>query len=93
MSDTFDLDALEVEGEDSPPFPFKYKGQEFSLPAAASMAWQDQLALEAADQLESLRLILGDEQFKRFEKLPMSAARLAKLIEAWQEHQGLKPGE
>jgi hypothetical protein len=92
MSDTFDLDALEVEGEDSPPFEFTYKGETFQLPAATAMPWQDQLALENADQLESLRLILGD-QFPRFEKLPMSASRLGKLIEAWQSHQGLKPGE
>jgi hypothetical protein len=93
MSDKFDLDALEVEGEGNPPFEFTYKTQSFTLPAATSMPWQDQLALENADQLESLRLILGDEQFKRFEKLPMSAARLGALIEAWQDHQGLKPGE
>lgn len=93
MSDTLDLDALEVEGEDSPPFEFTYKGEKFSMPTATAMAWQDQLALEHADQLESLRLILGTEQFGRLQKLPMSAARLGALIEAWQKHQGLNPGE
>lgn len=90
---SFDLDALEVEGEDSPPFEFTYKGEKFTMPAAVAMPWQDQLALERADQLESMRLILGDEQFDRLRALPMSAARLAKLIEKWQEHQGLQPGE
>ncbi len=93
MSDLFDLDALEVEGEDSPPFEFTYKGEKFSMPAATAMPWQDQLALERADQTESLRLILGGEQFGRLEKLPMSAARLGALIEAWQKHQGLDSGE
>jgi hypothetical protein len=93
MSDKFDLDALEVEGEDNPSFEFTYKGEVFTMPTATGMPWQDQLALEQADQLTSLRLILGDEQFKRFEKLPMSAARLGALIDQWQAHQGLKPGE
>jgi hypothetical protein len=93
MSDLFDLDALEVEGEDSPPFEITYKGEKFSMPTATAMAWQDQLALERADQTESLRLIMGAEQFARLEKLPMSAARLGALIEAWQKHQGLTPGE
>ena len=85
---TFDLKALEVEGEDAPPFEFEYKGEKFAMPAATAMPWQDQLALETADQLTSLRLILGEEQFKRFEKLPMSAARLGKLIEQWGDYQG-----
>ena len=93
MGDLFDLDALEVEGEDSPPFEFVYKDEKFTMPAAKAMPWQDQLALEKADQMESLRLILGDEQFKRFRRLPMSAARLGALIEAWGDHQGIKPGE
>jgi hypothetical protein len=92
MSDTFDLDALEVEGEGAEPFTFTYKGETFTMPLAASMPWQDQLALESAGQSESLRLILGD-QYERFERLPMSAGRLGKLLEAWLAHQGLKPGE
>jgi hypothetical protein len=93
MSDLFDLDALEVEGEDAPPFEFTYKGEKFSMPTANAMAWQDQLALETATEAGALRLILGDEQYDRLAKLPMSSARMAKLITAWQGHQGLKPGE
>lgn len=92
MTDAFNLDALEVEGEDAPPFEFVYKDEKFTMPAATSMPWQDQLALEGADQMGSLRLILGD-QFDRFKALPMSAARLGKLLEAWLASQGLKPGE
>ena len=93
MSDKFDLNALEVEGENAEPFEFTYEGESFTMPTAAGMTWQDQLALERADQLEALRLILGDEQYDRFEKLPMSVGRLSALIEAWQAHQGLQPGE
>ncbi len=90
---TFDLDALEVEDEHKPPFRFAYRGDTFDLPVAAAMPWQDQVQLEKAGQLESLRLIMGDVQFERFRMLPMSAGRLGKLIEAWLKYQGLKPGE
>jgi hypothetical protein len=93
MSDTFDLDALEVEGEDGEPFTFTYQGETYTMPNATAMPWQDQLALETADTTESLRLILGDEQFTRFQKQPMSAGRLNALISKWMEHQGLKQGE
>ncbi len=89
----FDLDALEVEEEAKLPFEFTYKGDKFVLPVAAAMPWQDQLALESADQRESLRRIMGDEQYARFADLPMSTARLGKLLEAWLSYQGLKPGE
>lgn len=93
MSETFDLEALEVEGEDASPFSFTYKGEKYTLPTAAGMPWQDQLALETANQVESLRLIMGAEQFGRFEKQQMSTARLNALLMKWMEHQGLKPGE
>jgi hypothetical protein len=93
MSETFDLDALEVEGEDAEPFTFTYKGEKFSMPTAQAMPWQDQVALETATEAESLRLILGAEQYDRLAKLPMSAARMGKLITAWTKYQGLKPGE
>lgn len=93
MTDLFDLDALEVEDESKPPFEFTYQGDKFTLPVAAAMPWQSQLALESANQRESLRLIMGDEQFDRFSALPMSSARLGKLVEAWLRHQGLNPGE
>lgn len=92
MADTFDLDAIEVEGETSPPFEYTYKDEKFTLPVAAAMPWQTQVKLETANTVESLRLILGD-QFERFEQLPMSAGRLGKLLEAWMAFQGLKPGE
>lgn len=90
---TFDLDALEVEDESKPPFMFTYRKQNFTLPVAASMPWQDQLKLETATQTESLRLIMGDEQYAKFAALPMSSARLGKLIEAWLAHQGLDGGK
>ncbi len=93
VGDMFDLDALEVEDESKPPFEFIYKGDKFVLPVAAAMPWQDQLALESADQRESLRRIMGNEQYDRFAGLPMSTARLGKLLEAWLSYQGLKPGE
>jgi hypothetical protein len=93
MSETFDLDALEVEGENGEPFTFTYKGESYTMPNAAAMPWQDQIALETANTVESLRLILGDEQFGRFQKQAMSAGRLNGLIRKWMDHQGLKPGE
>ena len=69
MSDEteFDLDALEVEGEDAEPFRFTYKGQKFEMPVASTMDWRDQLALSEATESESVRIIMGDEQFQRLQ--------------------------
>lgn len=92
-TEPFDLDALEVEEENGAPFTFTYKGDTYSMPTAQAMPWQDQMALETATAAESMRLILGDDQYERLSKQPMSTARMAKLIEAWSKHQGLKPGE
>jgi hypothetical protein len=57
------------------------------------MPWQDQVLLETATQAESLRILLGGDQYDELAKHKMSAARMGKLIEAWTKHQGLKPGE
>lgn len=88
----FDLDALEVEGEDAEPFRFTYKGQKFEMPVAKAMDWRDQLALSEATEAESVRLIMGDEQYERLSKLPMSSARFGALIDRWGKHQGLSLG-
>jgi hypothetical protein len=93
MSDLFDLDALEVEAESDPGFSFTYKGETYTMPVAAAMPWQDQLALETATSVEALNLILGKEQFDRLSKQPMSSGRMAKLIEKWQAYQGVTLGE
>lgn len=93
MSDSFDLDALEVEGEDFPPFVFTYKGESYEMPVTSAMPWQAQTALETATQAQSLRLILGDEQYDRLSKQPMSAARMGALVDQWGKYQGLALGE
>lgn len=91
--DVFDLDAVEVEAESADPFRFRWRGEVYEMPLAAALDFTDQLALETASETESMRLILGDDQFDRLTTDPMSTGRMNVLLTQWLRHQGLKPGE
>jgi len=95
MSDQYDydLDALEVEAENSPPFKFKWRGEIWEMPLMYAMQFRDQLDLENATVEESMRLIMGEDQFDRFIAEPITTGRMRDLIAAWQRFQGLEPGE
>ena len=95
MSDEYDydLDALVVEAENAPPFKFKWRDEVWHMPLMNAMPFRDQLDLEAATVEESMRLIMGEDQFERFIAEPISTGRIRGLIETWQRFQGLEPGE
>ena len=95
MSDEYDydLDALVVDAENAPPFKFKWRDQVWEMPLMNAMLFRDQLDLEAATVEESMRLIMGEDQFERFIAEPISTGRMRDLIETWQRFQGLEPGE
>ena len=95
MSDEYDydLDALVVEAEALPPFRFKWRDQVWEMPWMNAMPFRDQLDLENATVDQSMRLIMGDDQFERFIAEPISTGRMRDLIETWQRFQGLEPGE
>lgn len=89
----YDLDAVKLEVENAPPFKFKWRDEVWELPLMEALDFSDQLALESATVEDSLRLIMGSDQFDRFTSEPISTARARNVIEAWQRHQGLEPGE
>lgn len=95
MSDEYDydLDALVVEAENAPPFKFKWRGEVWQMPLMNAMQFRDQLDLENATVEESMRLIMGEDQFEQFIAEPISTGRMRDLIAAWQRFQGLEPGE
>lgn len=88
-----DYDALASELENAEPFAFSLRGQEFALRPAASMEWHQQLALVEADSRQSIKLILGDDEYARLDALTFPAGVLERIITDWLEWQGLKPGE
>lgn len=95
MPEVFDLDALahEATGE---PFVFQLGGQHFTLPAVRQLDRRHikrvSEALAGADVDAALTELLGD-QWDRFDSLPLTVGQLNSLLDAWQVHQGLKPGE
>lgn len=89
---TFDLDALEAEARGAE-FPFTLGGERFVLPAASDADWRAVAAIDSGQLRHGFRLLMGDEQFARFETKPLSAGKLGKLVEAYLTHQGMTPGE
>lgn len=88
---TFDLDALEAEASDEP-FPFRVGGQTFTLPAASGMDWRAGAAIDSGQYERGLRLLLG-EDYDAFCQLAVSTGQLSALINRYQQHLGLAPGE
>ena len=89
----FDLDAVVVEAETAEPFRFTWKGETWELPLMDALEFADQIALESANVEDSLRLLMGDDQWERFIAHPISTGRARELIRRWQKWQGLEPGE
>ena len=89
----FDLDSLVVEAEGSKPFVFRWREQSWEMPLMDALDLSDQLALENATVEESLRIIMGGEQWDRFIAEPISTGRTRALIKQWRKWQGLNEGE
>ena len=89
----YDLDALVLEVETAPPFRFKWREEVWEMPLMHAMEFTDQMELEQAGIEQSMRLIMGADQFDRFIAEPISTARMEGLIKAWNRHQGLESGE
>lgn len=89
----YDLDAVVVEAENAEPFRFKWRDQSWEMPTMDALDFSDQLALEQATVEESLRIIMGSDQFDRFIAEPISTGRARELIKRWRRWQGLDQGE
>lgn len=90
--DAFDLDALQNEAEVRP-FLFRLGGEQFTFPPATDVDWKTAAKLESGDFDGALRELLGDKQYGRFNKHPVSVFKLGQLFRSYQEHQGISPGE
>jgi hypothetical protein len=91
-ADVFDLDTLETEIVGRP-FVFKVGGERFTLPAGGEADYRAISALDGGDFFGGFRGLLGDEQYARFSEHAITATRMGKLIEAYLDHQGMRPGE
>ncbi|HEY5987002.1 MAG TPA: hypothetical protein VIV12_11600 [Streptosporangiaceae bacterium] len=100
QSEPFDLDAVEAEasGKD---FTFKLGGVEFVMPALSRLDRKavKRVAKETSgkgeiDSIDAmLRIALGDEQWEKFDELPLTLAGVKDLFEAWSDHSGIDVGE
>ncbi|MGE3795112.1 MAG: hypothetical protein AB7I38_14455 [Dehalococcoidia bacterium] len=99
-STPFDLDALEAEAT-ATTFEFTLKGEHFELPAAAGLDYRVALDGEYNDNgtptvgemRRVLRLAMGEDQWERFDVLPLSIAGLNAVFAQWYASMGVDPGE
>lgn len=103
----FDLDAVVVESDDASPFPFKWGGKTFELPAFLAQPAAKQIAIidavsnasvDAAKLLTILRELVGDELIAELSATiggpsnkPLNSERLVRLIGGWID--GQSPGK
>ena len=97
MSEVFDLDAVANEAEG--PFPFALGGEVFHLKHPEDV---DRKALRRLEVLiknpstseietieENLKLLLGAEQWDRFDRHDLTLRQLMAVMTKWQEHFGI----
>lgn len=90
----FDLDAYVDEAEDKrPDFEFIFGGEKYTLPLKPDFFAI--LDLEHQNFKSGLMRLLGGEQWARMvaSDAVMDTGRLNALLEAYQKHLGVKPGE
>ena len=88
----FNLDAVEAEATGQP-FEFDWHDESYSLPSAGDADWRALAALDSGKLEAGLRGLMGDDQYDRFASRPLATKKLGKLVEAYLEYQGVKPGE
>lgn len=91
------LDDLEREGEERPgPYPFNLKGEQFYVQDPIELDWQGVLSVDPRNQIQALRVWMGEEDFLRFSKLSLPLWKMKRLFEQIAEHFKLQtetPGE
>lgn len=86
---TFDLDALEKEAGAPKPLPVKHGGETFVFGDLDEGEFWTQIAPLQGDDLEGqFRIMLGDEQFDRFQRHPLPGWKARALYEHLDEHFG-----
>lgn len=96
----FDLDAIEKEGSDKA-FHFTLDGRDFSMTPLGRIDRKKvkkiRTATEDASEVESMEMMLqvalGDDQWAKFDELPLSMEGLKELFQAWTEHSGIEVPE
>lgn len=81
-----DLDSWTLE-DDPGPMTFKHKGEIFTMASPADIDYFE--LVEMANELEILRVALGDEDYERLKKLRAPVAKLNHLADMYQKHAGM----
>ena len=76
--DVFDLDALERDGK-SQPYKVRLGGKVFTFSDPYEMDWKKNEAIDPSDNEDSLRALLGDEQYAEFAKVELPVWKLQEL--------------
>src|SRR5689334_15185887 len=89
---TFDLRKAQ-KAEDGEPFPFTVDGEVFTFPAPLAIDWHVMAAIAEGELAQAVKMLLGDEDFARFDKIPLTLADLNALFEAYGRSAGIDVGE
>jgi hypothetical protein len=87
----FDLDAVETDGGREL-YRFTTSGEEFTLISPNDVEYHDALEADPADLVENLRLMMGDDQYERFDKHKIKIGKLTALARDAQEYYGVGEG-
>lgn len=98
QAEAMDLDAYEEEqkqAEEEHLYRFIQGGIKFTLPPFGSL---DRSLMETADDdvdfmTAALRLGMGEEEFVKWDDLPLSLDGLSRLFKDWGEHSGMDTGK
>lgn len=91
MSEVFDLDALEAEGE---PFRFRHNGQDFEMPADIDLTTV--AVIDAGDFERAMERLLGEDVWKGIVESsnatgakPFGVKKMMALLGAYAKHLGV----
>lgn len=86
MSDVYDLDALEAEGE---PFRFRHAGQEYELPPDIDLTTI--AVIGSGDFDRAMERMLGEEVWKGIieSDKPFGIKKMLNLLDAYAKHLGV----
>jgi hypothetical protein len=98
QAEPLDLDQFEQEQADKEKehlYTFRLGGVEFTIPPFGSL---DRSLMETADDdfefmNAAFRLAMGDEQFAKWDEIPLSLDGMNRLFKDWGDHSGMDVGK
>lgn len=86
MTEVFDLDALEAEGD---PFPFRHAGQNYELPADVDLTTI--AVIDSGDFERAMQRLLGEDVWQGIvdSGKPFGIKKMLALFQAYSKHLGM----